>query len=90
MSTEQLRNQKTEFLLRLKIEAFFQWIISALSMNEEKPESKIKTRMIEIDRRVAAQLADVWIDMRQKIQSDVASSKKEGNLSKLKHQVKQD
>lgn len=90
MSIEQLRNQKTEFLLRLKIEAFFQWIISALSMNEEKPESKIKTRMIEIDRRVAAQLADVWIDMRQKIQSDVASSKKEGNLSKLKHQVKQD
>ena len=59
-------------------------------MNEEKVEMKIKTRIVEIDRKIAAQLADVWIDMKQRIESDIASKVVKKEPSKLKEQVKQD
>lgn len=59
-------------------------------MNEEKVEMKIKTRIVEIDRKIAAQLADVWIDMKQRIEADIVSKVAKKEPSKLKEQVKQD
>lgn len=57
-------------------------------MNHESEEVKIKPRIIEIDRKLAAQLADVWIDMKQRIETQL--KKKEKKSSKLRNEVKDD
>lgn len=58
-------------------------------MNHEVPE-KQKTRIIEVDRKLAAQLADVWEDMKLQIGKRAESIKKPKNPSKLRNEVKRD
>lgn len=58
-------------------------------MNQEDSCNKVKIRVIEIDRKIASQLADVWIDMKERIQRDIAS-KKTKDPSKLRKEIKHD
>ncbi len=61
-------------------------------MNDEKVDPKVKTRIIEIDRKIAAQMADVWVDMKYRIQTEIQSQidkKKEKTTSKLQKEVKE-
>jgi uncharacterized spore protein YtfJ len=48
----------------------------------------VKVRIIEIDRKIASHLADVWIDMKERILKDVTSKQKK-HQSKLREEVKQ-
>jgi hypothetical protein len=56
-------------------------------MNHE-PLPKQKIRIIEVDRKLAAQLADVWGDMKLQIEKSVESFKKPRKPSKLQNEVK--
>lgn len=56
-------------------------------MNQEHAE-KMKIRIIEVDRKLAAQLADVWDDMKRRIETNVHSFKKPVKPSKLRNEVK--
>ncbi len=61
-------------------------------MNDEKVDPKVKTRIIEIDRKIAAQMADVWVDMKYRIQTEIQSQidkKKEKTTSKLQKEIKE-
>lgn len=58
-------------------------------MNQE-PVEKMKIRIIEVDRKLAAQLADVWDDMKRRIETNVQSLKKPSKPSKLRNEVKQE
>jgi hypothetical protein len=58
-------------------------------MNQEESCNKVKVRIIEVDRKIASQLADVWGDMKGKVQKETAS-KKPKEQSKLRKEVKQD
>jgi hypothetical protein len=58
-------------------------------MNHE-PCSKQKIRIIEVDRKLAAQLADVWEDMKLRIQKSIEPLKKQQKPSKLRNEVKQE
>jgi hypothetical protein len=58
-------------------------------MNHEELE-KQKIRIIEVDRKLAAQLADVWEDMKLRIGKNMESVKKPKNPSKLRNEVKRD
>lgn len=57
-------------------------------MNQEESCNKVKVRIIEIDRKIASHLADVWIDMKERILKDVTSKQKK-HQSKLREEVKQ-
>ncbi len=58
-------------------------------MNHEAVE-KQKIRIIEVDRKLAAQLADVWEDMKLSIQKNMESLKKPKAPSKLRNEVKRE
>jgi hypothetical protein len=58
-------------------------------MNQEDSCNKVKIRVIEVDRKIASHLADVWIDMKERILRDVASKHKK-QQSKLCKEIKQD
>lgn len=58
-------------------------------MNSE-PIEKQKIRIIEVDRKLAAQLADVWEDMKLRIEKNIESVKKGTKPSKLRNEVKQE
>lgn len=58
-------------------------------MNHEALE-KQKIRIIEVDRKLAAQLADVWEDMKFCIGKSVESIKKPKKNSKLRNEVKKE
>ena len=58
-------------------------------MNME-PIEKMKIRIIEVDRKLAAQLADVWDDMKRRIESTKHSVKKPVKPSKLRNEVRQE
>jgi hypothetical protein len=58
-------------------------------MNTEAPE-KQKIRIIEVDRKRAAHLADVWEDMKLQIGKSVESCKKPTKLSKLRNEIKKE
>jgi hypothetical protein len=58
-------------------------------MNHEAIE-KQKIRIIEVDRKLAAQLADVWEDMKLRIGKNMESVKKSKHPSKLRNEVKRD
>jgi hypothetical protein len=58
-------------------------------MNQEESCNKVKVRIIEIDRKIASQLADVWTDMKERLQRE-SSSKKSKDQSKLRKEIKQD
>ena len=45
-------------------------------MNDQEPSEKQKIRIIEVDRKLAAQLADVWEDMKVRIEKGAESKKK--------------
>jgi hypothetical protein len=67
-------------------------MISTTTMNDEKVDPKVKTRIIEIDRKIAAQMADVWVDMKYRIQTEIQSQidkKKEKTTSKLQKEIKE-
>jgi len=57
-------------------------------MNQEESCNKMKVRIIEIDRKIASQLADVWIDMKGQILRDVPTKKRK-EKSNLRKEVKQ-
>lgn len=59
-------------------------------MNDQEPSEKQKIRIIEVDRKLAAQLADVWEDMKVRIEKGAESKKKSTRPSKLRNQVKQE
>ena len=54
-------------------------------MAEQTPQSLEKTivkRVIEVDRKIAAQLYDVWVDMKRRIEKDIkthTASHNQGN-----------
>lgn len=54
------------------------------------PPPKEKIRIIEVDRRLAAQLADMWEDMKLRIEKSMESVKKQPKPSKLRNEVKQE
>ncbi len=56
-------------------------------MNQDESVSKVKIRVIEIDRKIASHLADVWIDMKERIKRDLAS-KRCKEESKLRKEIK--
>jgi gas vesicle protein len=56
-------------------------------MNHE-PLQKQKIRIIEVDRKLAAHLADVWEDMKLRIEKSVESLKKPTKPSKLRNEIK--
>jgi hypothetical protein len=58
-------------------------------MNQEESCNKVKVRIIEVDRKIASQLADVWGDMKGRLQKETLS-KKTKEQSKLRKEVKQD
>jgi hypothetical protein len=58
-------------------------------MNQEESCNKVKVRIIEVDRKIASQLADVWGDMKGRVQKE-SLSKKTKEQSKLRKEVKQD
>ena len=58
-------------------------------MNTE-PVEKMKIRIIEVDRKLAAQLADVWEDMKRLIEKNAESLKKTTKPSKLRNEIKQE
>ena len=58
-------------------------------MNQD-PLEKRKIRIIEVDRKLAAQLADVWEDMKRRIEKTKESVKKPTKPSKLRNEVKQE
>ena len=58
-------------------------------MNTE-PVEKMKIRIIEVDRKLAAQLADVWDDMKRRIEFSKQSVKKPVKPSKLRNEVRQE
>lgn len=58
-------------------------------MNQD-PLEKRKIRIIEVDRKLAAQLADVWEDMKRRIEKTNESLKKPSKPSKLRNEVKQE
>jgi hypothetical protein len=57
-------------------------------MNHEQLE-KQKIRIIEVDRKLAAQLADVWEDMKLRIEKTMEPVKKQLKPSKLRNEIKQ-
>lgn len=59
-------------------------------MNHQDPLEKQKIRIIEVDRKLAAQLADVWEDMKLRIERNVESVKKTIKPSKLRNEVRQE
>lgn len=40
-------------------------------MADQAPEKTPVKRIIEVDRKLAAQLYDVWVDMKQRIEKDI-------------------
>jgi hypothetical protein len=58
-------------------------------MNQEESCNKVKVRIIEVDRKIASQLADVWGDMKGRLQKETLS-KKTKEQSKLRKEIKQD
>ena len=56
-------------------------------MNHEAVQ-KQKIRIIEVDRKLAAQLADVWEDMKLHIEKNAEQFKKPRKPSKLQNEVK--
>lgn len=61
--------------------------IVAAPMNHEHVE-KQKIRIIEVDRKLAAQLADVWDDMKLRIEKTIDPVKKQQKPSKLRNELK--
>ena len=91
MSIGRMKNRSQECLLRFKIENTLLTVNSTESrMNEEKEEMKIKPRIIEIDRKIAARLADVWMDMKQQVERFGKMESKKKKQSKLRNEVKED
>ena len=85
-----MKNRRVGFLLQLKNWKKVSAIsIAPCSMNQEESCNKVKVRIIEIDRKIASQLADVWIDMKDRILRGVAS-KHTKPQSKLRKEIKQD
>jgi hypothetical protein len=58
-------------------------------MNHDPPP-KEKIRIIEVDRKLAAQLADVWEDMKLRIEKSMEPLKKQLKPSKLRNEIKHD
>lgn len=44
-------------------------------MEEQPPEKQPIKRILEVDRKLAAQLYDVWVDMKLRIEADLKKKK---------------